>query len=218
MKKIIINETASNKLFCESIKMDAERRKSAIEFRKQLASQLQAGTYIYDSDTRTITIDGFKYNIDKSYAETSDGEPIPLHYTLKTVKRLISEYLGEEVYCPQEPLEYVGDETLYEINTINNHTDMKKIRLTESALISMIENTVNEVLDSFSPAEKGYLARQMRKRGHTDNASQLDKQAYAEKDKYYSQDGNSAVGDIGAMADTLQTPITAQMKMKRFNK
>jgi len=217
MKKIIISETAKNKIFVESMKMDAERKKSAAEFRKQLALQLKDGNYQYDNESRTITIDGFKYNIDKDYAETADGEPIPLHYTYNTVQKLVADYLGDEVVNDiQNPEEINLDDCIYEINANNKTYGMKKIRLTESALITMIENSVNEILDTFSPAEKGYLARQMRKRGHNDNANALDQQAYDEKDKYYSQDGNQVASDLGAMSDSVQAPITSRMKMSKF--
>lgn len=95
-KVIFISESAKNRLFTESIKMDKERGKNARGFRMQLKRALENGEYNYDSMTNTIEIDGFSYQIGKKYAETNDGEPIPLHYTYNTVMRDIENLMSND--------------------------------------------------------------------------------------------------------------------------
>ena len=200
--------------------MDAERKKSAIEFRKELRKAFQDGTYSYDSDTRTITIDGYKYDIDKTFAETADGEPIPLHYTLNTVKKMIAEYLGEDTLNGELESDVNGfEETLYEIKSVNNDKTMKKIRLNESEFIALIENTVNEVLDSFNPEEKKEVARRIRQKhgGKSANADEIEKRADQEKSKHYSQDGNPAAVAAGSFADKITAPFTTSVKLGKFS-
>ena len=129
MKQITKRELIESKI------MDDKRRKLAISFRRGLQDALNSGDYMYDSQTRTITFNGFSYNIDKTFAETSDGEPIPLHYTYKTVKRLINDKLGDYI-TPQDECQ------LYEIK-INDYN----IILNENQLGKYIETQVNDMLD-----------------------------------------------------------------------
>ena len=89
MRKILISEEKANELFTESMLMDKERGKSARRFRIALKNAIVTGAYEFDANENTIYINGYKYEIGKKFAETNDGEPIPLHYTFNTVQKLI---------------------------------------------------------------------------------------------------------------------------------
>lgn len=96
--KIIITDTAKNRLFNESILMDKERGKNARTFRRELKKALKDNTYEIDDATNTIYIDGFSYTYGKKYAEDINGEPIPLHYTFNTVNELLQSLFNDNSF------------------------------------------------------------------------------------------------------------------------
>lgn len=91
MRKIIISDKAKQSLFTESFVMDKKRGEMARKFRMELKQAIANGSYRFDSETNTIYLPNYKYTVGKKFAETLDGEPIPLHYTYDTVQRMLSQ-------------------------------------------------------------------------------------------------------------------------------
>lgn len=192
-KMIIVTESAKNRLFNESVLMDKERGKNARAFRKALNNALSTNSYEYVPEENKIYIDGFSYEIGKKYAETNDGEPIPLHYTFNSVNK----YIMDKIDLSDNEMEnnFNDDEmsSLYE----NKNKKMGKIKLTEEQLRDLIRKGVMESLKEIgdkatNPHDLWGAAEGMRKKGYHDNAAKLDAKA---KELYHKNGNDTFVGD-----------------------
>ena len=102
--KIIITESAKERLFNEATSIDKKRGVAARTFLKALKNALKNGTYDYDENTSKITFDNYEYKRNNEYAYilsddymSSDDEktPIDLHFTKNTVNKYLDDELGD---------------------------------------------------------------------------------------------------------------------------
>lgn len=90
MKKIFITESSKNRIFFEAASKEKERGEKARDFRAKLKKALKDDSFEYDPQTNKIKVDGYSYEIGKTYCETEDGDPIPLHCTQKSIDKYLN--------------------------------------------------------------------------------------------------------------------------------
>lgn len=102
--KIIITESAKERLFTEATSIDKKRGVAARTFLKALKNALKNGTYEYDENTSKITFDNYEYKRNNEYAyilpdeymdSDEDKTPIDLHFTKNTVNKYLDDELED---------------------------------------------------------------------------------------------------------------------------